>query len=429
MPKTRDIPVEWSKNLTIYEVNLRQFTDSGSIKEFEGHLPRLKELGVGILWFMPLHPIGEVNRKGELGSYYSVKDYFSVDPIYGTLNEFRRLVAKIHNLGMFVIIDWVANHTSCDNSLTVTNPEFYTLDEEGRFRSPIPEWGDVLDLDYNRPEVHRFMIDAMKYWLTETDIDGFRCDMAKLIPLEFWQSARLELEKVKPVFMLAEADNHEMLNGAFDSVYNWNIYHTMNSIARGESSVWNLNSMLNNEIFGFPANGYQMLFNSNHDENAWNGSELERLHFGLEAFTVLYFTLTGIPLIYNGQEAGNQKRLKFFEKDQIEWKVDKMFALYQSLISLKKRNRALWSGPYGGVFRRIETKNGGNVMAYMRELAGNKVVVVLNLSGQEQFAHLSVDNLPGYYNDFFTGKQVELYDNFYLSLEPWAYRIFEFYAG
>jgi glycosidase len=203
----------------------------------------------------------------------------------------------------------------------------------------------------------------------------------------------------------------------------------MNSIARGESSVWNLNSMLNNEIFGFPANGYQMLFNSNHDENAWNGSELERLHFGLEAFTVLYFTLTGIPLIYNGQEAGNQKRLKFFEKDQIEWKVDKMFALYQSLISLKKRNRALWSGPYGGVFRRIETKNGGNVMAYMRELAGNKVVVVLNLSGQEQFAHLSVDNLPGYYNDFFTGKQVELYDNFYLSLEPWAYRIFEFYAG
>jgi glycosidase len=429
MPKTRDIPVEWSKNLTIYEVNLRQFTDSGSFKEFEGHLPRLKELGVGILWFMPLHPIGEVNRKGELGSYYSVKDYFSVDPIYGTLKEFRRLVAKIHNLGMFVIIDWVANHTSCDNSLTVSNPEFYTLDDEGRFRSPIPEWSDVLDLNYQKPEVHRFMIDAMKYWLTETDIDGFRCDMAKLIPLEFWQNARLELEKVKPVFMLAEAENHEMLNGAFDSVYNWNIYHTMNSIARGESSVWNLNSMLNSEIFGFPANGYQMLFSSNHDENAWNGSELERLHFGLEAFTVLYFTLTGIPLIYNGQEAGNQKRLKFFEKDQIEWKVDKMFALYQSLISLKKRNRALWSGPYGGVFRRIETKNGGNVMAYMRELAGNKVVVVLNLSGQEQFAHLSVDNLPGFYNDFFTGNQVELYDNFYLSLEPWTYRIFEFYAG
>ena len=429
MPKTRDIPVEWSKNLTIYEVNLRQFTASGSIKEFEGHLPRLMELGVGILWFMPLHPIGVVNRKGEMGSYYSVKDYFSVDPIYGTLNEFRRLVTKIHNLGMFVIIDWVANHTSCDNSLTISNPEFYTLDKEGRFRSPIPEWSDVLDLDYSKPEVHRFMIDAMKFWLTETDIDGFRCDMAKLIPLEFWQSARKELDGVKPVFMLAEAENHEMLNGAFDSVYNWNIYHTMNSIARGESSVWNLTSMLNNEIFGFPANGYQMLFNSNHDENAWNGSELERLHFGLEAFTVLYFTLTGIPLIYNGQEAGNQKRLKFFEKDQIEWKVDKMFALYQSLISLKKRNRALWSGPYGGVFRRIETKNGGNVMAYMRELAGNKVVVVLNLSGQEQFAHLSVDNLPGYYNDFFTGKQVELYDNFYLSLEPWAYRIFEFYAG
>lgn len=429
MPKTRDIPVEWSKNLTIYEVNLRQFTSSGSIKAFEEHLPRLKELGVGILWFMPLHPIGEVNRKGELGSYYSVKDYFSVDPIYGTLNEFRRLVSKIHNLGMFVIIDWVANHTSCDNSLTISNPEFYTLDKEGRFRSPIPEWSDVLDLDYSKPEVHRFMIDAMKYWLTETDIDGFRCDMAKLIPLEFWKSARVELEKVKPVFMLAEAENHEMLYGAFDAVYNWNIYHTMNSIARGESSVWNLSSMLDNEIFGFPVNGYQMLFSSNHDENAWNGSDLERLHFGLEAFTILYFTLTGIPLIYNGQEAGNQKRLKFFEKDEIDWKVDKMCALYQTLISLKKRNRALWSGPYGGVFRRIGTKNGGNVMAYMRELAGNKVVVVLNLSGQEQFAHLSVDNLPGFYNDLFTGNQVELYDSFYLNLEPWGYRIYEYYAG
>lgn len=429
MPKRKDMPVSWSKNLSIYEVNLRQYTAEGTIAAFREHLPRLKELGAGILYFMPLHPIGQKNKKGGLGSYYSVSDYFSVHPDYGTIDEFRDLVTEIHGLGMYVITDWVANHTSWDNPLLAEHPEFYSKDRHGNFRSPHPEWSDVVDLDYNNHALREFMIHAMKFWVEKTGIDGFRCDMAKMVPLDFWQEARAELETIKPLFMLAEADQHDLLNGAFDVLYNWNLYHVMNSIAREESSVWNLNGMINSEVLDFPAKGYQMLFISNHDENSWNGSELERLHYGLEAFTVLYFTLTGIPLIYSGQEAGNPKRLRFFEKDEIEWKDDKMFTLLQQLIQLKKRNMALWNGPYGGGFTRISTRNDGNIMAFMRELAGNKVVAILNLSSYEQFAHLSAGNLPGYYTNVFTGEKTELFDNHYCKLNPWEYRLLEYNAG
>lgn len=429
MPNSRDLPVKWSQNLTIYEVNLRQYTPSGTFREFETHLPRLRELGVGILYFMPVHPIGVKNRKGTLGSYFSVRDHFSVDPEYGTFGEFKQLVRKIHELGMYVILDWVVNHTSWDNQLTLSNPEFYLPGKISGNSLSMAELSDVIELNTGIPAVQEYMVKAMQYWLREADIDGFRCDMANHVPLEFWQKVRSELERIKPVFMLAEAEQRELLNGAFDAVYNWNILHVINRIARGESSTWDLSSLLDREVFGFPANAYQMLFISNHDENSWNGSELERLTFGLEAFAVLYFTLTGIPLLYSGQEAGLERRLPFFEKDQIEWKEDKMFGVYQTLISLKKRNRALWSGPYGGVLRRIDTRNGGNVFAFMREVAGNKVVVVINLSSCAQFAHLSVDNLPGYYTDVFSGVRYELHDNHYLSPGPWEFRVFEHTAG
>lgn len=429
MPNSRDLPVKWSRNLTIYEVNLRQYTASGTFREFATHLPRLQKLGVGILWFMPIQPAGIEKRKGTRGSYYCISDYMSVDPAYGTLGEFKELVSAIHQMGMHVILDWVAIHTSWDHQLTKTNPEFYKLDDKGAFKPPVTDWSDVIHLNYDNPAVAQYMIKAMQFWLHETDIDGFRCDMANLVPLSFWQNARMELERIKPIFMLAEAEQRELLSGAFDAIYNWRLFHTFNRIASGENSSWDLYSMLNYEIYAFPSSAYQMLFISNHDENSWNGSELERLGQGLEAFAVLYFTLTGIPMIYSGQEAGLSKRLLFFDKDEIEWKEDKMFPLYQKLISLKKRNRALWSGPYGGVLRRIETRNSGNVFAFMREVAGNKVIVMLNLSKHEQFAHLSVDNLPGYYKDIFADTQVELFDNHYFVLKPWEYRVFEFFTA
>lgn len=420
---SKNLPVEWSRNLTIYEVNLRQFTKSGTFREFETHLPRLKQLGVGILWFMPLQPIGVKERKGTLGSYYSIQDYTAVDPYYGTMDEFISLVDKIHSMGLYVILDWVANHTSWDNKLTLSNPEFYTKDEDGGFRPPFPEWGDVIKLDYDNPDVRVYMVDAMKFWLQNTGIDGFRCDMANLVPTDFWQYARKELDKVKPVFMLAEAEQRELLYGAFDTIYNWNIFHTLDHIAKGEKSVWDLTSQIDKEIYQFPTHAYQMMFISNHDENSWNGSELERLGSGLEAFAVLYFTLTGIPLIYSGQEAGNHKRISFFEKDEIEWKDDKMFPLYQKLTELKKNTEAIWSGPYGGDLIILDTRNGWNTISYIRQRGDSRILAVINLSGTDQYAHLHDTRLEGYYNDIFTDEKYTIFDDYYFNLKPWEYKI------
>ncbi len=422
---SKHLPVEWTRNLTLYEVNLRQYTKSGTFKEFEEHLPRLKELGVGIIWFMPLQPIGEKERKGNLGSYYSIKDYLSIDPAYGSMDEFVRLVSKIHEMGMYVILDWVANHTSWDNVLTLSNPEYYSLTPEGNFHPPFDEWSDVIKLDYNNPELRNYMVNAMKFWIKEADIDGFRCDMANLVPTDFWENARPELDAVKPVFMLAEAEHRELLNKAFDAIYNWNIFHTMDHIARGEKSAWDLLTMLEREVYQFPAHAYQMMFISNHDENSWNGSELERLGHGLEAFAVLYFTLTGIPLIYSGQEAGNHKRISFFDKDEIEWKEDKMFPLYARLTRLKLDNEALWNGPYGGSLILLDTKNGANTIGYIRQKGEKRVLVIINLTGNHQYAHLHDEILQGCYKDVFSGDKYLIYDDYYFNLQPWGYIVLE----
>jgi len=417
----KPLPLEWSKNLVLYEVNLRQYTAGGTFREFADHLPRLAELGVGILWFMPVQPVGMLNRKGTLGSYYSISDYTAVDPTYGTLEEFRELVERIHSMGMYVLLDWVANHTSWDNVLTVSHPEFYRRNEAGDVFPPFDEWSDVIGLDYKKPELRKYMVGAMKFWIKETGIDGFRCDMANLVPVDFWEQARIELDNVKQVFMLAEAEQREMLNYAFDAIYNWNFLHLMNGMAQGQRSVNDLDAMLRYEIDEFPYNSYQLLFTSNHDENSWNGSEIERLHFGLEAYTILTFTLTGMPLIYSGQEAGNYRRLIFFDKDELTWKQDKMFALYHRLINLKKTTPALWSGPYGGDFTRLNSAS--DVFAFMLSKQDSCVVVVINFSGESRHAELA--GLPSLnFMDYFNGGHIAIQTIMSLDLQPWEYRIF-----
>lgn len=420
---SKTLPVAWSRNLTIYEVNLRQYTKTGSIREFEEHLPRLKQLGVGILWFMPVQPIGVKERKGELGSYYSISNYKAIDPLYGSMDEFIALVEKIHSMGMYVILDWVANHTAWDNILTLSNPEYYVKAPDGNFISPFPEWSDVIKLDYDNQELRNYMVEAMKFWIEKTNIDGFRCDMANLVPTDFWQFARKELNKTKPLFMLAEAEQQELLFGAFDVIYNWNLFHTFDHIAKGEKSVYDLTGMVDKEIYQFPDHAYQMMFISNHDENSWNGSELERLGHGLEAFAVLYFTLTGIPLIYSGQEAGNPKRISFFEKDEIEWKEDKMFPLYQKLVALKRDTEALWNGPYGGYLTLLDTRNGWNTISYIRQKGESKILVIINLSGYNQYAHLHDPRIEGYYSDIISGEKYTIFDDYYFNLNPWEYKI------
>jgi glycosidase len=311
--------VEWAEDAIIYEVNIRQFTPEGTFTAFKPHIARLKDLGVDILWIMPIHPIGEKNRKGTLGSYYSVKNYKGVNPDFGTLDDFKTLVEEAHLNGMYVIIDWVANHTAWDHDWINENPDWYAKDSLGNMYYPA-DWTDVCQLNYDNEELHEGMIDALEYWVEEADIDGYRCDVAGMVPTKFWNKARIALDEIKPVFMLAEDEHtYDLMNSAFDMNYAWHMHHIMNQIAKGEESVKELVHYYERYDTIFPKSVYRMNFITNHDENSWNGTVFERLGDGVKTFAVMSYTIPGMPLIYTGQEAGNSKRLEFFEKDEVDW--------------------------------------------------------------------------------------------------------------
>ncbi len=413
----------WSHNASIYEVNLRQYSPGGTFREFAEHLPRLKEMGVGILWFMPVHPIGEKNRKGTLGSYYSVKDYMAVNPEYGTIEDFKALVGRIHEMGMFVIIDWVANHTSWDNSLTVEHPEWYTRGSSGNFIPPVPDWRDVIDLNYDNPELRRYMIDAMKFWVRETDIDGFRCDVAEMVPLDFWAVARAELDGIKPIFMLAEGESPALHTQSFDASYGWELFKLMRRVAEGTSAATDLWAYFERNRAAYPEDAYRMYFTSNHDENSWNGTAVKMFGDGAEAFAVLAATVAGIPLVYSGQEAGMSKRLAFFDKDLIDWKANGSAGFYKTLLNLKRDNKALWNGVSGGPLVRVKTSKDGAIFAFTRQQGASKLLVVLNLCQRRQQVELRGKHFAGSYADVFTGNEESLADGTWLKLKPWEYRV------
>jgi glycosidase len=414
---------DWSRNLSIYEVNVRQYSADGDFKGFESHLPRLREMGVGILWFMPIHPIGEEKRKGTLGSYYSVKDYYGVNPEFGTLDEFKALVDRIHGMGMYVIIDWVANHSAWDNPLTIEHPDWFMRDSRGNFFPPVPDWSDVIDLDFNSPELRDYMIAAMRHWVEEVDVDGFRCDVAGMVPIDFWNRAREELEQVKPVFLLAEAEEPRLHRQAFDMSYGWRVYHLMNAIAKGTKTSADIDAHLYQEARLYPRSAYRMYFTSNHDENSWNGTVFERLGESAEVFAVLASTLEGMPLVYSGQEAGLDHRLEFFEKDLIEWREHEFGELYSVLQNLKKENRALWNGEWGGPLIRVRTSEDNAIFAFVREKGEDKVFAALNLSGEMHTFRLEGTVFVGNYRDLFSGQAVALAKKERLILGPWQYRV------
>ena len=415
---------EWSKNATIYEVNVRQYSEEGTFDAFAKHLPRLKEMGVDILWFMPIHPVGDVNRKGILGSYYSVKDFKAVNPEFGTLESFKSLVDKAHEIGMYVLIDWVANHAAWDNVLVATNPEFFTKDSLGNFVPPVTDWSDVIDFDYANKELWDYMTGALKYWIEECNIDGYRCDVAGMVPTDFWNQARRELDKIKPVFMLAEWEDPELHEYAFDMTYAWDFHHLMNDIARGEKDAEDIDAYWQKEWKEFPADAYRMMFTSNHDENSWNGTVFERMGEAAEVMLVLSSTVEGMPLVYSGQEAGLDKRLEFFEKDIIEWKEHKFYDLYKKLFELKHNNEALWNGKSGGKLKRIQSGNDSNLYSFYREKNNDKVFVLLNLTAEEQTAKLNNRSIVGDYIDFETGEKATLNGSDEFSLKPWSYKIY-----
>jgi len=414
---------EWSRDLSIYEVNIRQYTNEGTFKAFEKSLPRLKKMGVGILWLMPINPIGELNRKGSLGSYYSVRDYTAVNPEFGTLADFKHLVNAIHKQGMYVIIDWVANHTAWDNVWLKTHPDFFTKDSLGHNVSPVPDWTDVMDLNYDNKNLRKEMLKAMEYWVTECNIDGFRCDVAAMVPVEFWNHARKELDKIKPVFMLAEANEAFLQDKAFDMTYNWPLKDLINDIAHGKKSALDAELLFNDEKESYNPDAYRMLFITNHDENSWNGTEFERLKDAAEMFAVFTGVAPGMPLIYTGQEAALNKRLRFFDKDTIEWKDSKYAHIYKTLFELKKKNHALWNGTEGGEMVLIKTDKEKNIFAFSRQKGKDRIVAIFNFSPKQQTFNFPADTLAGKYKNVFTGKPFELKKDNSLTLDKWGYLI------
>ncbi len=413
--------VEWSRTATIYEVNIRQYTRKGTFKAFAKSLPRLKKMGVDILWFMPIHPIGELNRKGTLGSYYSVKDYTAVDPAYGTVNDFKNVVKQAHKLGMHVIIDWVANHTAWDNVWVKSHPDFYTKDKKGNFVPPVKDWTDVIDLNYDNKELWNYMRDAMKFWIDKCNIDGFRCDVAAMVPTEFWVWVRPQLEKSKPIFMLAEASEPE-LHQVFDMTYNWQLKDLFVGCAEGKKNPSDFYKYFEKEKKEYPVDSYRMVFTSNHDENSWNGTDKERYGNAAEAFAVVTGVVPGMPLVYNGQEAGLNKRLSFFEKDTINWKPNKMSGIYSKLFHLKKENNALWNGTSGGEFQKVPVNN-KSIFSFYREKGKDKVVAFFNFSKEKQEVNLKNAGLQGTFRNLFTNQTVILTTESKITITPWGYEI------
>jgi len=380
-------------------------------------------MGVGILWLMPIHPIGVEKRKGTLGSYYSVKDYTLLNPEFGTAEDFKSLVNKIHSMGMFVIIDWVAIHTAWDHKWISEHPDFYTKDSLGNIVPPVADWSDVADLNFENKELWTEMIKALRYWVEEFDIDGYRCDVAGKIPIEFWLEARKELEKVKNVFMLAEWETPEM-HFVFDMTYDWTAHKLMNNIYKGEKNVRDFVNHFADNKNNYPSNAFRMQFTSNHDENSWNGTEFERLGEAAETFAVLSFLVPGMPLLYSGQEAGLNKRLLFFEKDEIEWHDHPFTELYTKLITLKKNNRALFNGKKGSELLELISSDSVHTFAFTREVDEDKILAVFNLSGKKSSFSLNGNDLIGTYKNYFTGNIETFEETENFELEPWEYRVY-----
>ena len=416
---------DWSRDAAIYQINTRQFTPEGTLAAAQAQLPRLQALGVRIVWLMPVQPIGERNRKGSLGSPYAVRDYRAVNPEFGDLEDFKRFVAAAHELGMYVILDWVANHTAWDNPLTERHPEWFSRDHAGRLHPPTwTDWSDVVQLDYEQPGLWRYMADAMAWWVRETGIDGFRCDVAGFVPVGFWNGVRAELERIKPVFLLAEWKTRDLHARAFDASYSWDWYDTVRRIAQGEADVTALSGYHYDDENSWPADAMRMLFVSNHDKNAWEGTQFEAFGPALEGAIVLSVASRGIPLIYNGQEAGNPRRLAFFERDPIDWRNHAIGDLYRRLFALKRANRALWNGGWGAPMEQVANTAPDRVLSFYREQGEHAVFGVFNFSAEDLSVQFAGDRYAGDWRDFGSGAEASLAPELELELPAWSWRLF-----
>ena len=400
----------WAQNASMYEVNLRQFsTGSKKFNGLKAQLPRLKTLGVKILWLMPIYEISQKGRLGSLGSPYAVKNFTKVNPEFGTLAEFKSLVTEAHKQGFHVILDWVGNHSGLDNVWTASNPEWYTV-VNGEIQ-PNKDWRDVADLNYDDPEFRTAMFNAMKYWVTATGIDGYRCDFAGGVPTDFWEDTNAKLQAIKPLFMLSEnQSDYSHLNSAFVANYGWSLMGAFNDFASRGGDANSFSRPLDQTAMLYPRGTFPLNFITNHDENSWNGTEFERMGGYVKRFAALTFTFPGMPLMYNGQEIALNRRLAFFESDPIVWKKSTMTDIYRKLIALKTKNQALWNGAYGGAFTQLSGST-DDVLTFTRVRGANKVVVVVNLTDSIQRSTVSLGSTAGTFYKYSNGVKVKLTSN------------------
>ncbi len=418
----------WIHNTNVYEVNLRQYSAEGTINAFAKELPRLKDMGVETLWFMPLTPIATKNMKGSMGSYYACSNYTAVAAEFGTVEDFKSLVKLAHSMGFKVIIDWVANHTGWNHEWTKTHPEYYEKDSATNDFKMASGMDDIIELDFKNPALRKAMIDAMQFWITECDIDGYRCDLAFWVEIDFWIEARAALEKTKTLFWLAETEpiDHPDFYGAFDACYTWKWMHETQEFYKGTATIDSLINLLKryNTVGGNA--GIPLWFTTNHDENSWNGTEYEKYGEMAKALAVFSFTWNGMPMIYSGQEMPNNKRLKFFDKDPIEW--DGKYELenfYKTLLTLKKNNTALRAADSAVQTHILSTDAPHNVLAYLRKNGSNEVLVLLNLSKEKIRFEVKDTFVTGNYNNVFGGTANDFTNEKYFEMQPWEYLVYE----
>ncbi|WP_210487781.1 alpha-amylase family glycosyl hydrolase [Rufibacter aurantiacus] len=416
-------PPAWIMQGNIYEVNVRQYTPEGTLNAFAKHLDRLKEMGVQTVWFMPLHPISKVDRKGSLGSYYAVSDYTAVNPEFGTMADFKQVVQAIHDRGMKVIIDWVPNHTGGDHRWLTQHPDFFVRDSTGKAAMAV-DWADTRQLDYKNPVMQDSMIAAMKYWVSSTGIDGFRCDVAWNVPASFWRRCIPQLKEMKSLFMLAEGDSAYLPKSGFDAVYPWHMFKMMEKVAKGERPAFSLDSVKQENDRMYPAHTIQMYFTSNHDENSWNKADYGTFPGPVHApFAVFTQTMaSSVPLIYGGQEEPVLRALKFFDKDPMAFGKLQRASFYKTLLNLRKRNAALSAD---ASFRKVSAGDEKAVYAFVREKGNKKVLVILNLSGTPQPITIKEKSLIGSAYNVFKGAKEPLSSKKW-NMQPWGYAVYEY---
>lgn len=421
MDSIAPISNEALETAVIYEANIRQYSPEGTFEKFTEDIPKLKELGVRIIWVMPIYPISTTKSKGSLGSYYAISDYTKVNPEFGNLDDVKNLVNTAHKNGMYVILDWVANHTGWDHIWLKSHPEYYTKNEKGEITHTVgTDWTDVADLNYDNPEMRAEMLEDMKYWLKEADVDGFRCDVAGMVPLDFWQHSIAELKKIKPVFMLAEGWEPNLFDNAFDMGYSWDTHHRMNAIAQGKETVKNWDERMAQIDTLYKKDDILMNFITNHDENSWSGTVKERMGDASEVMLALSYCAPGMPLIYSGQEYDMDKRLRFFEKDTISKIKGKAWPLMAKLGELKNNNKALNGGKNAASHKRINTSDNKNILIFSREKEGDKLTFMANLSNKEVTFTAEKE---GESVDFFSNEKLTFSKEKQLTFKPWEYKI------